>query len=301
MVSDASDQITSLFTSDENPFIQEQSQTVNPSEYGFLPDNKMDSVPAYVPDEIVNPFSPTFDLTTDDGIRNAANSNPNLKGYLERMRLDGVNQGRQAYAKELTREQGSDQRVEMLTQALFDRYGIEVDEDDANFVKSITKSNAEYNRIEQSKKYLDAAADFFQLPDQDRQTLNAHVSRIEHDPDQMQALAAEMMRSVYEKGSSDTFSGLTPEMLQNHPAMSQSVANEARRQIIAEDNAQRVESGIRRGAPSIPSGGVSASGINALEIAQMEPATRDRFFDALTESQQDEVMTAMYVAKQRGQ
>ena len=79
------------------------------------------------------------------------------------------------------------------------------------------------------------------------------------------------------------------------------LANEARRQIIAEDNAQRVESGIRRGAPSIPSGGVSASGINALEIAQMEPATRDRFFDALTESQQDEVMTAMYVAQKRGQ
>lgn len=54
----------------------------------------------------------TFDLSTDDGIKAAAESNPRLKGYFEKLQADAANTARQRRDAELRREQGTAERAQ---------------------------------------------------------------------------------------------------------------------------------------------------------------------------------------------
>lgn len=300
LASDISDQTMNLFHSDEEPELNlDQPDVVVPeSEYEPLPVEQIEAVPEFVlKQETASPF----DLSTDEGIRAAADSSPMLKGYLERMKLDGINQGRQSRESELRRDEASNERVEQMTQALFDRYGIEVEPEDQNFFRVITKSNSDFQRVNLSKEYAERAADYFQLSADDRVAFTTHLESINSDPTETQNVASEMMQAVYNKGKQDAMNNLTPEILQNNPSVTNWIAQQAQSQNDSEDTARRIEASIRGRVPAVPTGSASSNGFNALEIAQMTASARDKYIDTLSEAQQDEVMTAMYEAVQRGQ
>lgn len=300
LASDISDQTMNLFHSDEEPELNlDQPDVAVPEiEYEPLPVEQIETVPEFV---LRQETASSFDLSTDEGIRAAADSSPMLKGYLERMKLDGINQGRQSRESELRRDEASNERVEQMTQALFDRYGIEVEPEDQNFFRVITKSNSDFQRVNLSKEYAERAADYFQLSADDRVAFTTHLESINSDPAATQNVASEMMQAVYKKGMEDAMNNLTPEILQNNPSVTNWIAQQVQYQNDSEETARRIEASIRGKVPSVPTGSASSNGFNALEIAQMTASARDKYIDTLSEEQQDEVMTAMYEAVQRGQ
>ncbi len=80
------------------------------------PDADVDAVPAAAAaeppaDPDSEPTPPPVDLSTDEGITAAVEDSPQLKAYLDKQKLDGINEGAQAKQNELRRAAGAPEAV----------------------------------------------------------------------------------------------------------------------------------------------------------------------------------------------
>lgn len=102
----------------------------------------------------------TFDLSTDDGIRAAAEANPTLRGYFQKLQADAANAARQQREAEIRREQGTVERVQQYHQRLIG----ELQKDDADLdalareTPFFVKANEELVRAELLRAMLEQAA-----------------------------------------------------------------------------------------------------------------------------------------------
>ena len=100
----------------------------------------------------------SFDLTTDAGIRAAAEANPTLRGYFEKLQADAANAARQRRDSELRREQGTIERANAYHRQVIDALAAGTDpEEIARQTPFFVKANHDFARIELSRNLLDHA------------------------------------------------------------------------------------------------------------------------------------------------
>ena len=105
---DVMDQRRGLFDDLEDELTQDQAAEAP------VPEVEESPVPEAEPESV--PSTPTFDLSSVDSVRDAAEKAEALKNYLEKVKLDAANAERQRVQNEMRREQGTTERAQQYHQ-----------------------------------------------------------------------------------------------------------------------------------------------------------------------------------------
>ena len=118
---DLMDQRRGLFDDLEDELTQDQAAEAP------VPEVEESPVPEAEPESVTS--TPTFDLSSVDSVRDAAEKAEALKNYLEKVKLDAANAERQRVQNEMRREQGTTERAQQYHQWLIDQLENGVDPD----------------------------------------------------------------------------------------------------------------------------------------------------------------------------
>lgn len=285
---DVQDQAFSLFDLDDEPELDQAAPVPAP-----------EPTPAIEAAEESVPESVTFDLSTVDGVRAAAEKSEAMRNYLEKLRLDSANAERQRVQNEMRREQGSVERAQATIAALVDRLA---DGEDPEVLKKelpmYVSANAGWAQAQILSKLAEQAIEMAEPTAQE--ALRALLERAD-TPEAVQEVTGHALNAVLRKNTDDTLANLDPESLREHPRFKDWLQSELTKAMEVEMAAQQKQTTIRPNAPTTPSGVAPSSGINPVEFAAMDKAAQERALANLTEEQEDALMTAMYEAARNGQ
>lgn len=148
-----------------------------------------DAVESVAGDVEAVPATPVVDLSSDDGIKAAADAHPTLRGYFEKLQADAANAARQRRDAELRRDQGTSDRATAYHQWVVDQLNNGADPAElARQTPLYVKANFDTNRYELSRRLLDAASEG--LSETEAAPLKALADALEDgDPEGMQKVA----------------------------------------------------------------------------------------------------------------
>ncbi len=208
--------------------------------------------------------APTFDFESDEGIAHVLETVPQLRARLEAERKkandDGFNAGRQNRDKELRLERGSEEVARQWQNHLADKYGIELDEADQRESPLWVRASRDRERHDYWRTQTEQVLDAFDVAD--RQKITAALEQFEGMPDQVEAIARQVIDTAVSRQSERRIADMTVEEVLALPTSSKLRASfEAYKdaELAKEAEAKAQERDVPPPPPRTPAGGVATA------------------------------------------
>lgn len=198
------------------------------------------------PDPGSDPPPPELDLSSDDGIKAAAERNPQLAAYLRKQKDDGKNEGAQAKETELRRASGAPDAVKRFTSQLFEKYGVTPSEGDAKATEFVTQQAMGYVFAEFTERIPEVLLKGYDIPVAAREEAVALRESNDYDG---------MLRTYLTAAATDTVGKMRLADVPEGSPLSKDLKAEATRIAGEELRAQGIETTPPTpGAPPTPNG-----------------------------------------------
>ena len=234
-------------------------------------------------------------LNSDDGILQVAEKYPNLKGLLEKAKLDGENTGRQRREAELRRDQGSIERAQAYHEWLLTQireYG-DIPPDLAKQTPLMVKANEDYVRAELGKAWVETTLGHF--GESEAGIIRSLTDSMKSDPDSLADLAAKTWDAAANNIRKSALVDLSLSDIPSGSKLHQEITARIQSELTSELGAQRASGARRENPPTTPVGAI-AGGFNAEEIASMPDADRSRFMQSLSNADFKKVKETLLAA-----
>lgn len=281
---DVMDQARGLFDDLDDELLEDQVAEAP------VPQLDESPVPDAEPEPV--PSSPTFDLSSVDSVREAAEKAEALKNYLEKVKLDAANAERQRVQNEMRREQGTTERAQQYHQWLVDQ--LESGADPEALKKEIplyVTANAGWAQAQVLTQLAQQAIEM--AAPETKSALQALLDRAD-SPEAITEATGHILNAVTEKSKTDMLSSLDFDALKEHPRFGDWLTSQVKAKMEEEMSAQKTQASARPNAPKVPSGAAVAGDINIEQYLSMDEPSRQRYLTNLTEEQEDALMTALY-------
>ncbi len=194
----------------------------------------------------------TFDYSSIDGIRKAAESNDALRNFLTKERLDAEKRGADAEKRRLRLEGGSRESAQKTVQQIVARLNNGEDpEAVARDLPPYVAANADSERALVLKALTQQAIELA-TPDE-QSALQALLDEAD-DPEAVTKITGHTLDALAKRIERQTREALTPEVLDEDPKFREYIAARVAKELETELTAQRTEQGARSVAPSTPVG-----------------------------------------------
>lgn len=227
------------------------------------------------------PVAQTFDLSTDAGIKAAIEANPQLRGFLDKTKADTENTVRQRLENQMRRDQGANARAQQWQQSLAQKYGIELDPEDAQAAPLFVKANEEWQRTEILRSLAQQAID---LSPADEQAALQSLLDSADSADAVTRITAASLEALQGRVKRQTLEELEVEQLEAHPKFKEYIAAYKQREAEAEMNAREIERQQRDAPPPTPSG-QGAQAMTRSQLDAMTPAARLSYLAGLSDEE----------------
>jgi hypothetical protein len=234
--------------------------------------------------------TPTFDLTTPEGVRKAAEQFPAFQAVF----ADERNRAAQKAKTDLLRERGTLESIQAHNAEAIRRLSLGEDPNEiAKDTPLYVKANADLVRLEMFKNLYEKTKEI----DPDAvAALEGFAEQEDLSPDQWQNLAQAAMNAVAQKSvKTGKESLLSLESLDDIPKDSplwRAIDAHLTKEREAEVTAENITATQKPNPPSAPQGTVAAGGKTATEIAAMT----SKQFDALSEEEIETALKTLYEA-----
>lgn len=288
---DTMDQTRNLFSDLEDELPEDQAVDETP-----VPSEEVQPVPEPEPDAV--PETPTFDLSSVDSVREAAEKAEALKNYLEKVKLDTANAERQRIQNEMRREQGTAERAQAYHQWLIDQ--LENGVDPEALKKDIPMYVAANAGWAQSQVLTQLAQQAIEMAAPEaKSALQALLDKAD-SPEAVTEATGHILNAVVTKSNSDMLANLDFNSLKEHPKFSDWLLSQVKERMEVEESAKKTASSVRSNAPKVPSGAAVDGGPNVEQYLAMDEAARNKYLNNLTEEQEDALLTALYESARGG-
>lgn len=281
---DVMDQRRGLFDDLEDELLEDQVAEAP------VPQQEESPVPDAEPEPVTT--SPTFDLSSVDSVREAAEKAEALKNYLEKVKLDAANAERQRVQNEMRREQGTTERAQQYHQWLIDQLENGVDPESLKReIPLYVNANAGWAQAQILNQLAQQAIEM--AAPETKSALQALLDRV----DSFEAITeatGHILNAVTEKSKTDMLSSLDFDALKEHPRFGDWLTSQVKAKMEEEMSAQKTQASARPNAPKVPSGAAVAGDINIEQYLSMDEPAKQRYLSNLTEEQEDALMTALY-------
>lgn len=135
--------------------------------------------------------SPTYDLSSEDGVRAAIAAHEALRKAFTKQQDDGFQAGRQNRDKELRLERGTEETARAYQEHLAEKYGIELDEADRREAPLWVRAARDTERATYWQTTSEAVLDAFSVTE--RESIRAAYAQFEGLPDQMEQIGRQVI------------------------------------------------------------------------------------------------------------
>lgn len=197
-----------------------------------------------------------FDLTTEDGIRAAIESNPLLKQRIDGAYGSGIEAGKQRTLNEIRLDEGNLDKAKGTVKWALEQYanGMEPDAIAAQMAPHV-KANSDWARADVLRGLIAQARE---LDEAAVAPLAELADSLKGDAGEIEKVAAAAIRAVTSRGQSAALEAfLDSDSLDDIPVTSkkyQAIQNKIAREAAAELNARQIEANKPDALPSAPSG-----------------------------------------------
>lgn len=149
----------------------------------------------------------------------AAASTEALRRVLDKRQNDGFQAGKLNRDAELRRDLAATERVQEWTKGVLNKHGIDLDPDDVNMARTLTKANEDYARIGMARGYVNATLQFLgeaAMP----QELESALAALESTGDvkAIEGIASTAVQRVADTSRAQALERLTTDALDALPA-----------------------------------------------------------------------------------
>lgn len=209
-----------------------------------------------------------FRFQDDDDIRAHAEQDERLRSYLEKQRLDGMNDGKQRRDKELRLERGTEEVARAYEQHLASKYGFDLDDVDKREAPLFVRANRDRERHDYWRTNTEAVLDVFDVAERSR--ITAALEQFEGRPDEVETIARQVIDTAVERQSTRKLSGLTLADIPKDSPLWAEVEEFKRSEAEKEFTARAQERETPPAPPRTPVGGVGTQRTRA-DYANLTP------------------------------
>jgi hypothetical protein len=214
----------------------------------------------------------TFDLSTDDGIRAAAESNPALKGYFDKLQADAANTARQQRDNELRRESGTAEQARRYNESVIQRLRNGEDPDViARETPLWVKANEDTTRAELYSQIATHAASL--LPPAEAAVVKTLAESVQGKPEEMQQVAQTALNAVAAHSQARALDDFDPDTIDKNSPTWARLQTWKERELTSEREAAAIaqQQAGRTNPPNASGTGPGSLGMTAEQARTMTP------------------------------
>ncbi len=212
--------------------------------------------------------APTFDFTSEDGVRAAIAANPTLQKVFEQQQTNGFNAGRQNRDKELRLERGTEETARAWQQHLMEKYGVELDEADRRESPLWVRANRDTERANLWRTNAEVVLDAFDVSE--RAAITAALEQFDGLPDQMEQIGRQVVDEAVKRQTHKRVGALTLDDIPKDSSLWTAVQAHVRSEVDKELEARAAEKPAVDNPPRTPVGGAATQKTRA-DYAHLSP------------------------------
>ena len=214
-----------------------------------VPEEEVQPVPEPVQETV--PDTSTFDLSSVDSVREAAEKAEALKNYLEKVKLDAANAERQRVQNEMRREQGTAERAQAYHQWLIDQ--IESGADTEALKREIPLYVTANAGWAQAQVLTGLAQQAIEIASPEVKPLLQGILNEADSPEAITKAAGHIVETIVNYSKNDALANLDFNMLKEHPKFGDWITQQVKDKMEEEMSAQKKQASVRQNAPKVPS------------------------------------------------
>lgn len=212
--------------------------------------------------------SPTYDLSSEDGVRAAIAAHETLRKAFTKQQDDGFQAGRQNRDKELRLERGTEETARAYQEHLAEKYGIELDEADRREAPLWVRAARDTERAHYWQTTSEAVLDAFSVPE--RESIRAAFTQFEGLPDQMEQIGRQVIDEAVKRQTQTRVSTLALDDIPKDSALWKAVDAHVTSEVEKELAARLAEKPAMDNPPRTPVG-AQASARTQADYARFTP------------------------------